>query len=607
MFYKKIDLKKLYENTEAESLLNDDMPVGADEPMLPGGDKMPEGADDVSQEEEDMAKKEASELKKQKNSGRMYAWPISQEVEDELRSLAASGSGVWSSSEPLKLWVNGKDGEPAMIGEKPVYLRIKVLANKADRHNPVQSEADREYVEYVTSAEELVTALDTAVNITNSVRVSVNTPFLKSGKSTEHSLEMWLDHESQSQSAIDSVSKEQVEDGEESMDNTDIGDGKVNVDMELQMENPGTAAGIGESNAYFYDEFEVERMIGSILENAEYQLIRKSSGNPRWLLDVTNDKAYSIANPEEYKELAKKLSISSTSVLVDDSKVDAAIAKAGNAGASSFLKDVTPAAAVKPASVTVDGTIADVVETRRSLKRGRKGDAVKELQQFLNIDDDGIFGKGTEAAVKAWQEENGLEADGVIGPKSAAKIVELMSADKDSSGADAAGTEEENTNTSDTENKEEEVTPEEEESQEETEEEGEQETEDKEKDLEDMSLEELEAELESTKDELKDAKKKKRKDKKAERKKNRLIRRINRKKKRTNESVDQDNDGDNDFDDVKIARMIASGMSKEEAIKKVKGSKKKPVNEATVFTFDDFIKRSNGLQDSLNDFFNGKK
>jgi len=34
--------------------------------------------------------------------------------------------------------------------------------------------------------------------------------------------------------------------------------------------------------------------------------------------------------------------------------------------------------------------------------------------------------------------------------------------------------------------------------------------------------------------------------------------------------VDQDEDGDNDFADVRIARMIASGVSKEEAIRKVK-------------------------------------
>jgi hypothetical protein len=43
--------------------------------------------------------------------------------------------------------------------------------------------------------------------------------------------------------------------------------------------------------------------------------------------------------------------------------------------------------------------------------------------------------------------------------------------------------------------------------------------------------------------------------------------------------VDQDQDGDNDFADVRIARLIASGMSKEEAIAKVKN---KPYNEEFV-------------------------
>lgn len=50
-------------------------------------------------------------------------------------------------------------------------------------------------------------------------------------------------------------------------------------------------------------------------------------------------------------------------------------------------------------------------------------------------------------------------------------------------------------------------------------------------------------------------------------------------KKCVNEAVDQDKDGDNDFDDVKIARMVASGMSKEEAIAKVKGSHKEEKEE----------------------------
>ena len=50
------------------------------------------------------------------------------------------------------------------------------------------------------------------------------------------------------------------------------------------------------------------------------------------------------------------------------------------------------------------------------LKVGSKGKEVKELQEFLNIGADGIFGKGTESAVKKWQSDNGLVADGLVGP-----------------------------------------------------------------------------------------------------------------------------------------------------------------------------------------------
>jgi hypothetical protein len=51
--------------------------------------------------------------------------------------------------------------------------------------------------------------------------------------------------------------------------------------------------------------------------------------------------------------------------------------------------------------------------------------------------------------------------------------------------------------------------------------------------------------------------------------------------------VDQDEDGDNDFADVRIARMIASGVSKEEAIRRVKD---KEYNEE--FEIDEAAKRT---------------
>lgn len=51
------------------------------------------------------------------------------------------------------------------------------------------------------------------------------------------------------------------------------------------------------------------------------------------------------------------------------------------------------------------------------LRKGDKGKAIKDLQEFLDITADGHFGPGTEAAVKKWQADNGLTADGIVGPK----------------------------------------------------------------------------------------------------------------------------------------------------------------------------------------------
>jgi len=49
------------------------------------------------------------------------------------------------------------------------------------------------------------------------------------------------------------------------------------------------------------------------------------------------------------------------------------------------------------------------------LKIGSKGEDVKKLQQKLGLNADGAFGPGTEKAVKKWQIDNDLAADGIVG------------------------------------------------------------------------------------------------------------------------------------------------------------------------------------------------
>jgi len=56
------------------------------------------------------------------------------------------------------------------------------------------------------------------------------------------------------------------------------------------------------------------------------------------------------------------------------------------------------------------------------LKKGAKGPEVELVQQRLKIKVDGDFGPKTEAAVKQFQREHGLQPDGVVGPLTNARM-----------------------------------------------------------------------------------------------------------------------------------------------------------------------------------------
>jgi putative chitinase len=57
------------------------------------------------------------------------------------------------------------------------------------------------------------------------------------------------------------------------------------------------------------------------------------------------------------------------------------------------------------------------------LKKGSKGEEVKQLQSKLGLSADGDFGQKTEDAVKAYQLKNGLTPDGIVGPNTWQKIM----------------------------------------------------------------------------------------------------------------------------------------------------------------------------------------
>ena len=73
---------------------------------------------------------------------------------------------------------------------------------------------------------------------------------------------------------------------------------------------------------------------------------------------------------------------------------------------------------------TDDDSVEDIIDDIGVLRKGSRGDGVKIMQEALGIGADGIFGPGTERALKEWQAENGLTADGIAGPATFAKLLE---------------------------------------------------------------------------------------------------------------------------------------------------------------------------------------
>jgi N-acetylmuramoyl-L-alanine amidase len=52
-----------------------------------------------------------------------------------------------------------------------------------------------------------------------------------------------------------------------------------------------------------------------------------------------------------------------------------------------------------------------------TVRRGDRGDAVREVQQRLRISADGIFGPQTDTVVRMFQTDNHLTVDGIVGPQ----------------------------------------------------------------------------------------------------------------------------------------------------------------------------------------------
>src|SRR5919205_805038 len=73
-------------------------------------------------------------------------------------------------------------------------------------------------------------------------------------------------------------------------------------------------------------------------------------------------------------------------------------------------------------TATAQQTTATTAASTGMLKKGSRGPAVAAVQRALGIPADGIFGRQTKRAVKAFQARNGLEVDGIVGPATTAAL-----------------------------------------------------------------------------------------------------------------------------------------------------------------------------------------
>lgn len=148
-------------------------------------------------------------------------------------------------------------------------------------------------------------------------------------------------------------------------------------------------------------------------ESAEYLETKKGAFESACWFWKTNNIA-SFADKDDIVGMTKK--INGGTIGLDDRQSRYNRAKAllsGGVAAPAVVKEQA-----KPAATAA----APAKSAQRTLTRGMKGDDVKRMQQALGIAADGDFGFGTAGALKKWQRENGLEADGVAGPATLAKL-----------------------------------------------------------------------------------------------------------------------------------------------------------------------------------------
>ena len=455
--------------------------------------------------------------------GRAYAFPVSEEAYSQLNDLIAKGSGDWMSKEPLKLIQDGRGGKAAtmMAGGQEKPVYLMVRLS--------QSKGDAKAKPLNLEAEDriYVALLTSPENLTSYLDTASNIDKHIRLSVLTPLMKAGKNVEHTIEMWKDFQAEEQLDAASQEEVPNVAGDDVAN----MAQDSPGLAAQL------------------DLPESVNY---RKRYVNGKWTRVNEAETRYEGPRGED----------ATTKWQTSGSKPEA-----------------KPEAA--PISIK---DFEEVIKTGKVLKVGRSGDAVKALQRFLRIEDDGKFGPATKAAVIKFQKDRGLKPDGIVGkntvgaiekaqaeqnqvmklkPKTLDKIETPKLEPKKVEPVKSPGVQEE------------------------------------EPDIDNMSQDELEAELKKAEDELaaakggvKQARKERREDRREDRRERREDRREDRKERkdaRKERREDRREDRKEEKLRKKIERLRRRTGRKEDKADKI-------VGESKVYSFEEFVKSVNGLQ-----------
>jgi hypothetical protein len=440
--------------------------------------------------------------------GRAYAVPVSEETYAQLNDLIAKGSGDWMSKEPLKLIQDGRGGKAAtmIVGGQEKPVYLMVRLS--------QSKGDAKAKPLNLEAEDriYVALLTSPENLKN---------YLETASNIDKHIRLSV------LTPLMKAGKNVEHTIEMWKDFQDV----EQMDVASQEEVPNVAVDDVESIA------QDSPGLAAQLDLPESVNYRKRYVNGKWT--KVNERETRFEGPRGEDAVTKWQT--------SDSK---------------------PEDKPKSAPISIKD-FEEVIKTGRVLKVGRSGEAVKALQRFLRIEDDGKFGPATKAAVVKFQKDNGLKPDGIVGkntvgaiekaqaeqnqvmqlePKKVDKIEAPKLEPKTIEPIKSPGVQEE------------------------------------EPDIKNMNRDELEAELkrveaelEDSKGDVKDARKERREDRREDRRERREERR-------------------EDREEEKLRKKIENARKKAERKKKRAGKIRGNTSESKIYDFDEFVKSINGLQ-----------